>query len=267
MAGVIRAQFGLFTILPSKVSAEDFDSLAKHFWTVPLMGLFFGTLSGLTFLLANQFFVPLLSAVLAIMMVHLFNRFLHLDGLSDLGDGLLCGGTKEKKMAVMKDSRSGAGGIAYVLFFELLGIAALSTFGGWNASIMFFIPLAAEVLAKNALLTCAAYGEPSDGLGGAFVRNTRPRSATFSSVLSLAIVVPLAYLLSTYSGWSPLWTAVICAAAVAVSALVGWTMSRVALRHFGIVNGDVLGATNEIARPVVLMLIIVVIKCLESARL
>lgn len=241
--------------------------MAKHFWAVPLIGLFFGTVSGLTFLLADQVFVPLLSAVLAILMVQVFNRFLHLDGLSDLGDGLLCGGTKEKKMAVMKDSRSGAGGIAYVLFFELLGIAALSTFAGWNASIMFFMPLVAEVLAKNALLTCAAFGEPSDGLGGAFVRNTRPRSAAYSSLLTFAIIAAAAYVLSIYSGWSLVWIMAISLAAVAISVLVGWTMSWVAIRHFGIVNGDVMGATNEIARPLVLMFIIVVIRCLESAQL
>jgi len=33
-------------------------------------------------------------------------------------------------------------------------------------------------------------------------------------------------------------------------------MARIANRTFGMVNGDILGATNEIARPVILFLVL-----------
>ena len=33
-----------------------------------------------------------------------------------------------------------------------------------------------------------------------------------------------------------------------VSSFTGWMMARVANRNFGMVNGDILGATNEISR-------------------
>jgi adenosylcobinamide-GDP ribazoletransferase len=49
-----------------------------------------------------------------------------------------------------------------------------------------------------------------------------------------------------------------------VSILIGYLMARLAKRNFGMVNGDVLGATNEIARPLVLITMIVVMTCLES---
>ena len=39
----------------------------------------------------------------------------------------------------------------------------------------------------------------------------------------------------------------------AVSAVVGYLMARNANKVFGMVNGDILGATNEVSRPVVMV--------------
>ena len=41
--------------------------------------------------------------------------------------------------------------------------------------------------------------------------------------------------------------------ATAVSAVVGYLMARNANKVFGMVNGDILGATNEVSRPVVMV--------------
>lgn len=40
--------------------------------------------------------------------------------------------------------------------------------------------------------------------------------------------------------------------AIVLSIVVGYLMARKANSVFGMVNGDILGATNEIARPVVM---------------
>jgi cobalamin synthase len=42
-------------------------------------------------------------------------------------------------------------------------------------------------------------------------------------------------------------------AMVVASTLTGWVMSKVALRNFGCVNGDVMGATNELGKAAVLL--------------
>jgi adenosylcobinamide-GDP ribazoletransferase len=52
---------------------------------------------------------------------------------------------------------------------------------------------------------------------------------------------------------------------VLISIVVGYLMARIARRNFGMVNGDVLGATNEIARPMILITMLVVMTCLELA--
>ena len=41
-----------------------------------------------------------------------------------------------------------------------------------------------------------------------------------------------------------------------VSSVVGCIMARTANRNFGMVNGDILGATNEISRPAVMFFMI-----------
>jgi cobalamin synthase len=46
---------------------------------------------------------------------------------------------------------------------------------------------------------------------------------------------------------------------------VGVLVARVAERNFGMVNGDVLGATNEMARPFILITMFVVLRCFELA--
>ncbi len=262
LSSLVKAQFSLFTIIPARASGEEIEQLARTFWTVPLVGLFFGAVAGATFFLANQVFSAFVAALLAILFVHGFNRFLHIDGLSDLGDGLIAGGGKEKKVAAMKDSRSGAGGVAFLFFFEALGIFALASFASERSALWFFAPLAAEVLAKNALVSSASVGKPSQGLGGIFVGGSNGTTASLSAMLSFVILFALALLLLPFTHWSLLLALIICLSLVLVSTAVGWAIARISMRSFGMVNGDVLGATNEIARPVALMALTVVMFCL-----
>ena len=255
----------MFTILPANCTGEEIEALSRAFWLVPIIGAFFGLVSGLSYLAFNWAVGAFVAAVVALLLVHIINRFLHIDGLSDLGDGLLSGGDQEKKVAAMKDSRSGAGGVAYVLFFELLAVAALFTLAGENMVLWFFAPFAAEVLSKNALVTCAASGKPAEGMAGIFVRNTTEVAVIPSTVLSLLLVLPLGLLLSYLWGCCMLVTTTALLSMTLVSILVGYLMARIARRSFGMVNGDVLGAANEIARPMILITMFVVLTCLGLA--
>lgn len=255
----------MFTIIPADCTGEEVEALSRRFWLIPIIGAFFGLVAGGVFFLTSYFVDGLVAAVLALLCVHALNRFLHIDGLSDLGDGLLAGGTKEKKVAAMKDSRSGAGGIAYVLFFELLSVAALSVVGDGNMALWFFAPFAAEVLAKNALVACATSGTPAEGLAGIFVRHTKGAASLWSVLLSLAIMLPVGLLLAPSWGCCLLKAGTVVLSMVLVSLVVGVLVARVAERNFGMVNGDVLGATNEMARPFILITMFVVLRCFELA--
>ena len=90
----------MFTVIPVNVTGEDVENLSRHFWTAPIIGLFYGAVAGGTFYLLTPLFDGLVSAAVVVLVLHVINRFLHFDGLIDLGDGLIATGTHEKKLAV-----------------------------------------------------------------------------------------------------------------------------------------------------------------------
>ncbi len=231
------------------MSGEDVDDLSKNFWLVPIIGLFYGLVAGGLFYLLTRTFSGLVSAIIVILVVHILNRFLHFDGLIDLGDGLVATGTQEKKLAAMKDTRVGAGGVSYGILFSLLIIASLSSL----PSYVFILPVAMEVLAKNSLLTVAAFGKERAGLGSPFVKNTGPSAAAASALLSFALLLPFALLTVDPGSIEGAKLLAILITMLLVSAATGWLMSRIAHRNFGCVNGDVMGATNELSKAAVLL--------------
>ena len=96
---------GLFT--PARMAAAP-----RWF---PAVGLLIGSLCGLVFAAAVPVFPPLLAALLAIAAGILITGALHEDGLADTLDGLGGGGTAERALAIMRDSRIGTHG-ALALF-------------------------------------------------------------------------------------------------------------------------------------------------------
>jgi adenosylcobinamide-GDP ribazoletransferase len=251
---VIKAEFSLFTIIPVNITGEDVEDLSKDFWLVPIIGLFYGLVAGGLFFLLRTTFNGFVSAILVILVVHMLNRFLHFDGLIDLGDGLVATGSPEKKLAAMKDTRVGAGGASYGILFAVLIIASLASIPTY----FILIPLAMEVLAKNSLLTVAAFGKEREGLGSPFVKNTEPKAAAASALLSLAIILPFA-LLNIYAGAGWVRTFLMILSMMLASILSGWLISRIAVRNFGCVNGDVMGATNELSKAAVLLVALAVL--------
>jgi len=222
------------------------------------IGLFYGLVSGTMMYVAAEWTTVLVAAALAFAATHLLNRFLHFDGLSDLGDGMVCGGDAERKMAAVKDSKTGAGGVGYVMVFSILTFAALGSL--WGAALL-LVPLVAEIMNKNAMVLCASGGKAREGLGNMFVSNTKGGQAVLSAVLSIALSLGLVYMLDAllFSEWSLFTMAAVVASAWTVSSIVGLFMSQLAERNFGAVNGDVLGATNEICRPLVMIVMILVV--------
>ncbi|HQN76075.1 MAG TPA: adenosylcobinamide-GDP ribazoletransferase, partial [Methanomassiliicoccales archaeon] len=143
----------MFTVIPAKVDGEDVDSLSRKFYLIAFIGALYGLLAAGVFFLGEDLLPTLVLAAIVLAMFHLLNRFLHLDGLSDFGDGMVCGGNAERRMAAMKDSKTGAGGVGYGLVFTVLSFAALASLTG-KAELLFF-PLIAEIMNKNAMVFCA----------------------------------------------------------------------------------------------------------------
>ncbi|HPR98737.1 MAG TPA: adenosylcobinamide-GDP ribazoletransferase [Methanomassiliicoccales archaeon] len=248
----------MFTVLPAKVDGKDVDDLSRRFYLIVFIGALYGVLAAGIFYLGQELLPTIVLAAAVLAVFHLLNRFLHLDGLSDFGDGMVCGGDAERRMAAMKDSKTGAGGVGYALIFTILSFAALASLTG-QAELLFF-PLIAEIMNKNAMVFCAYGGKAREGLGNSFVSNTKGKQALLSLVLSVLLAFGAILLVCLPTGyWHVDKIALFTVAGGLVSAIVGLLVGRVAMKNFGAVNGDVMGATNEISRPVVLIAMLLLV--------
>jgi len=228
------------------------DDLSRRFYLIVPVGALYGILASLVYFLCQDLLPTAVVAALVLALLHLLNRFLHMDGLSDFGDGMVCGGNAERRLAAVKDSKTGAGGVGYALVFTLVSFAALASLTGQAEMLLF--PLIVEIMNKNAMVFCAYGGKAREGLGNAFVSNTKGRQTVVSLVLSVLLAFGLVLMVCMPTlVWQVDRILLFTIAGGLVSSLVGLYMSRTAMKNFGAVNGDVMGATNEISRPVVLI--------------
>lgn len=184
-----------------------------------------------------------ITALLAIAVTVVGNRGFHLDGLSDVADGLAASFDRDRSLQVMKSGTSGPAGVVatvLVIGLQVSGLAALlGSVEWWRAAVVAGLALC---LSRVALVISCTRGIPAarqDGLG-----ETYTQSITRSG--AVALVALAAALLSFAGCWAGLewWRG---ALAMAIATVVCLIMVLHAVRRFGGVTGDVFGAAVEIA--------------------
>ena len=249
-----RPLLGFFSRLPVGTHAS-LDAVIAAFPLVPLVGWATGAFGAAAALVLS----PLLpgSALAAVILVFVvgLTGLNQTDGLLDLGDGLMVHGNADKRLSAMHDRSAGVGAVAAVLFTYLLSFAALAGIAGqagaaletgWlgpGARALAATVVLAEVTARLPYPILAWLGRSShEGLGSRFLRDFGPMHA----MVGVAAAAPVA-LTGLWLGWVPVVLAFAAAAAVAVWALVTST------RLLGGVGGDVMGASQELARAAALL--------------
>lgn len=182
-------------------------------------------------------------AFVALALLAVGSRALHLDGLSDVADGLTSSYDRERSLAVMKSGTAGPAGVAAVVL--VLGAQA--------AALMWFVPGAGEprgaVIAGAAVcssraalwITCCTLAPPAreDGLGVTFTR----RVPVAAALVGWGVLAALAALADPVRG----------PVTVAVAGAVVALLTLHCVRRFGGVTGDVFGASIEVALAVLLV--------------
>lgn len=264
----LKAMVSFFTIWQQDITAEDMDAMERKFHLAPVAGALLGVAVMVVGLVLTAMGVngvmssSLVMAALVLATVFVGSRFLHFDGLADFGDGMVVSGTREDHVRALKDTLVGAGGLGVAVTVVLISFSEYAYAG--YAAILMFAP-ATEVLVKNSQVAAAAFGKPGNGMAGRQVSETNPASVRASTVIALvlALVFGLAGVLLTDAvfgfGLSDAWAAVLAiVVGVAGSVLVGYLMASKSNAVFGMVNGDILGATNEISRAAVMFLMLLV---------
>lgn len=232
----LRSAVGFLTVVPvARAGAEPEDRLGRAYF--PAVGALVGLAAGLVFLVGAAVMTPLLAAVAAIATGVLLTGGLHLDGLADAADGLLGGGSTERRLEIMRDPRVGSFG-AIALVLVLVGeVAALSAMTPVRALRALIVAGALSRLAMLAVVALVPYAR-TEGLGIAAVGGRRVADLALGGVVTLAVC-----LLDPRH-------ALVAGLLVAVTTLV---VVRLARRRIGGATGDVYGACAEIGQLAALL--------------
>lgn len=136
---------------------DDLNKATRYF---PFIGWIVGSISFLAFwvfdLLFNSDIAILLSMITGIFITGAF----HEDGFADVCDGFGGGWTKEKILAIMKDSRSGAYGVVGICCILLLKFLCLQAIHTANENLFPFVLIAAHAASRLCavlLMTISTY--------------------------------------------------------------------------------------------------------------
>jgi adenosylcobinamide-GDP ribazoletransferase len=246
--GFVALQFLTRVPAPRWVGFEPewLNASARHF---PLVGALVGAVGAAVLLTASMWWPPAVAAVLALAATVSITGAFHEDGLADTFDALGGAVSRERALAIMKDSRIGSYGA--VALFVVLGaraglMAALCT-GPWTGAV------AALVLshafgrsAAVALMASLPYaGDAEHAKAKPLATSIGPAEWTMASGWALAlgaIAVASGSLTASRAGL------VLLTAAAVVLSMRLWLR-----RRLGGYTGDTLGASEQITEVAVLL--------------
>ena len=268
----LRALVSFYTIFHMNITQEDMDDMETRFHLTPLVGLIFGLItmavSMVMVVLSDEigFGNGMVTAVLVLLVAYAGSKFLHFDGLTDFGDGMIVSGQQSDHIRALKDTLVGAGGIGVALITVLCSVAFYSMYDNRLLIVLAFPVI--EVFVKNAMVVAASIGKPGNGMAARQVERTTSRSAMLGMAISIATAAVLLLVgglfINIYAGipWGDMLPVmlIILAVGMIVSIIVGTVMARTANSVFGMVNGDILGATNEMSRPFLVFFILLFVE-------
>jgi len=243
MKNFLRA-LSFLTILPvGQIRLSEEKELARSMAFFPLVGLVVGLLLTAGYYLFSLFLPESITLWLILGLLALLTRGLHLDGFADTLDGLATGGSKERILEVMRDSRIGAFGVISLIL--LIGGKYLALHQISDSSVPYSLILMTVMGRHSMVLVCcrSAYARPNEGLAKPFTDNLGYRETAWSLLSAFGI----ALLVMGVKG---------------ILLLFGISLFSLAYRFFfikklGGVTGDVLGGANELTELLCLILLVI----------
>ena len=245
--------FHTLTVFP--VPGKDAVKVSSQLFFYPFVGLAVGTIGSLILygcagIEAVDTIPSLVSGVLWACWMAFATRGFHLDGLGDTADGFGGGWTRERRLEIMKDSRTGSFGvIAICLCLLLKGVCAAGAIHEGRLSMLLWSAVVARMCVV-LMCSCCSYAKES-GLSYDVVKGAGVPHAAVALLQSAAYGVVLYFLSQSITGWG---TGVVALAVTTASALVcTLVLGLVSKRRIGGITGDVLGACCEISETAALL--------------
>ncbi|KJC41163.1 adenosylcobinamide-GDP ribazoletransferase [Bradyrhizobium sp. LTSP857] len=236
----LRIAASFTTILPvgSSKAAGD-GAIARATWALPIAGLLVGLAGAVAYAIASRLGLPsATAALLALATTTLVTGALHEDGLADTADGLGGGGTRDRKLEIMRDSRIGTYGVcALILSYGLRWSALAAIANPWAVTLALASAHAAARAGVPAFMSLVPPARP-DGLSA---------SAGAPPGRSVAIAFALGTLcLALALGPGK------ALVGLALLSLAGLILARLAIRQIGGQTGDILGAFEQTGEVLIL---------------
>lgn len=242
MGGLTTAMRTL-TILP--FPGKESKSYATSLYWFPIVGWLLGAILvglGLVFDL-SRVTTDLKSILLVIISVFITRAF-HLDGLADMADGFGGGYTKEKVLAIMKDSSSGAFGVLALIIDILCKWIAFSALLELHALIWILIAYIGSRTLVVFQTVINPYARPEPGTAGLLVLEAKNRHLIVAFIIGIGSIIFL----------RGFWGCLVFVIAFLVTLIFG----AYCRKRVGGVTGDLLGATSEIVEITMLFMAILV---------
>ena len=259
-----RDLLSFLTIIPVGGKEDFIFTTAEHLYLFPLIGAFIGLLGSVYFVgssyiigfllglvnlviaVPTGFLLKLAVAAMTVAFLLVLTGLQHFDGLIDLGNAFGLRNLHDRTMVAHAWTVTYWGALLAIIveFAAFVGLFFINPLFAFGAII------AAEVSAKLAMVTIVWVGKPTHkGLGSIFLAKAKKKLNIIAYALSVLIVYPFfAFGHSALLG-------LVGVGLVLISIPVALVMEKISESIFGGVSGDTIGATNEVARAVTLILI------------
>src|ERR1700751_2289859 len=161
-----KASLAFSTRLPVVgTTPQTAKALANAAWAFPVTGLVVGLIGALVYAFARRLRVAASpAATLTAAATLMVTGALHEDGLADTADGFGGGDTRQSKLDIMRDSRTGVFGVCELVLSLSLRICARASFADSYAVIWALIASHSAARAAMAILMWLFPPARSDGL-------------------------------------------------------------------------------------------------------
>ncbi|ADH86215.1 adenosylcobinamide-GDP ribazoletransferase [Desulfurivibrio alkaliphilus] len=224
-----------------------------------------GLLQGLLLIgvemVAGRLFHPDLALWLVVLALVLVSGGFHLDGLADTFDALAVKSSGERerdllrRLEVMKDSATGVMGLLAIFFALILKYYALKELSHSSYAVYYSSLLLLPAFGKWAMVTAMYRAAPArpEGLGRLFIGAVGRRELLWNALALLLPLVAVGWLLA---GFLPSYSAIFYLLLPPALYLFGRLAVAFSRRQFGGMSGDTLGAVNELAEILFLLLVL-----------
>lgn len=241
----IRAAMTFLTRLPVGGRHRTLDACA---WAFPIAGISVGVTGAAAFWLAGWAGLPSwIAAFLTLTATALVTGALHEDGLADAADGLGAGGSVDRKLEIMRDSRIGGYGALALILATGIKSAAIASFvpGPSGAAAI----LAVHVLSRAVLPGVMALLHPASTSG---VAASVGRPGTVAAVI--ALILGAAAVGCLIGPLMSLWAGLVAvAAAIGTALAVGLFLAR----SLGGYNGDTIGLLEQLCEIAIMLALLI----------